>query len=488
MQFHRKTAVEIREGVLSGEFSAEDIASYFLSRVHSLDHRTGSFLDVYSDDFIKKAQEIDHKLKSGMTPGRLAGIPIAIKDNIHIQGRLTTCASKMLSNYKAPFSASVVEMLEREDAVILGKTNMDEFAMGSTTGYSAFKVTNNPWNLERVPGGSSGGSASAVGARLCPLSLGSDTGGSIRQPAAFCGVVGLKPSYGRVSRFGLVAFASSLDQIGPLGTTVEDIAMIMDVIDSFDEKDATSSKKRLGSYSDALQSAEAPKIIGVPSEFLEGLNKEVRDNFFQALHVLEQKGTKVIDIDLNVLKNSIASYYVVAAAEASSNLSRFDGVRYGFRDPDAKTLSDVYLMSRQNGFGKEVIKRILLGTYVLSASQQKAYYDKATAIRQSIFRAFNKAFCNCDFVALPVCPSAAFKHNEVLDSLDLYLQDYYTVGVNLAYLPAIAVPSGFTKENLPLGIQFIGPRDSDPNLCALAYFYQESAGFKNKIPEAFDIV
>ncbi|MEG0037224.1 MAG: Asp-tRNA(Asn)/Glu-tRNA(Gln) amidotransferase subunit GatA [Victivallaceae bacterium] len=488
MGLFRKTAIELADGVRSGEFSAEEVASHFLSRVQGFDSETGAFLEVFEESVMEQAKAVDRKRREGGTLGKLAGVPIGIKDNIHIRGKNTTCASKILENYKAVFSASVIDMLEREDALLIGKTNMDEFAMGSTTANSAFRTTCNPWDLDRVPGGSSGGSAAAVSARFCPLSLGSDTGGSIRQPASFCGVVGFKPSYGRVSRYGLVAFASSLDQIGPIGTTVEDVALGMEVLGQCDERDATWSGKSMDNCLMAVKQAQPPKVIGVPSEFLEGLDKEVRDNFFAALAVFENLGTKIIEVNLNILRYSIAGYYVVASAEASTNLARFDGIRYGYRDPDAKTLSEVYTMTRGKGFGKEVIKRILLGTFVLSASQKKAYYETATMIRQAILRAFNKAFCNCDFVALPVCPGPAFKHNEVLDDLRLYLQDYYTVGVNLAYLPAIAIPSGFTSEGLPLGIQLIGPRDSDVNVCGAAYVYQESSGIKNKIPGMFDIV
>lgn len=479
---YQKSALELRNAVAQGELSATAIVKYFYNRIKEKDSRVGSFLSFCEDRAYKKAACIDERRAQGKPLGKLAGVPIGIKDNIHISGLRTTCASKMLKNYVAPFDATVVERIEAEDGIILGKLNMDEFAMGSTTQYSAFHPTRNPWDLSCVPGGSSGGSAAAVASRFCPIALGSDTGGSIRQPAAFCGVVGFKPSYGAVSRYGLVAFGSSLDQIGPLTTVVEDVALAMDVFTGKDDKDSTSRHFFTGSFQEAL-SLEVPQLIGVPRTFLEGLREDVKENFFVSLEVLERQGSRIVDIDLDILHHAVSVYYILASAEASANLARFDGIRYGHRSADAKTIEEVYTFSRGQGFGKEVIRRILLGNYVLSAERQSVYYKKGTAVRTKIIQDFQKAYEVCDVIAMPVCSCPAFPFGEILDPIALYLQDIYTVAVNLAYLPAIAVPSGFSREGLPLGFQIIGKHGHDQQVCQVGYSFQEHSGIKNIYPK-----
>ena len=481
---YQKSALELRNAVVQGETSATAIVSCFYSRIQEEDSHIGAFLSLCQERAYEEAARIDEKRAQGKPLGKLAGVPIGIKDNIHVAGLHTTCASKMLENYVAPFDATVVERIEAEDGIILGKLNMDEFAMGSTTQYSAFHPTKNPWDLSCVPGGSSGGSAAAVAARFCPITLGSDTGGSIRQPAAFCGVVGFKPSYGAVSRYGLVAFGSSLDQIGPLTTVVEDVALAMDVFAGKDDRDLTSQHFFTGSFHEAL-SLEVPQLIGVPNRFLEGLREDIKENFVASLKVLESQGSRIVDIDLDILRHAVSVYYILASAEASANLARFDGIRYGYRSPEAKTIEDVYTFSRGQGFGKEVMRRILLGNYVLSAERQSVYYKKGSAVRAKIIQAFQKAYELCDVIAMPVCSCPAFPFGEILDPVSLYLQDIYTVAVNLAYLPAIAVPSGFSQEGLPLGFQIIGKHGQDQQVCQVGYSFQEHSGIKNIYPKEY---
>ncbi len=486
---YKCAAIELREKFTSGEFSAEEIVTYFLDRIDRFDSKIRSFLLVNKELVLEKSRELDKKKKQGKSLGKLAGIPIGIKDNIHVKGLKTTCASKMLKNYIAPMNATVIDYIEAEDGIVLGKLNMDEFAMGSTTLYSSFHPTYNPWNLECVPGGSSGGSAAAVAARLCPLSLGSDTGGSIRQPAAFCGVVGLKPSYGRVSRQGLVAFASSLDQIGPFATNVKDIGLIMEVLGSHDPKDATSYKGKPENYLSVFSEEMSSKVIGVPKIFLEDLNSDVKNNFIQALEVYERLGWKVKEIDLNLLQHAVAMYYVICTAEAATNLARYDGIRFGYRSSEARTLEEVYTKSREEALGKEVKRRILVGNYVLSSANKSSYYTKASQIRSALIESFENAFLSCDFIATPVTATSALKIGEILDEISLYLQDIFTVGVNLAYLPGIAIPSGFSKKTgMPLSIQLIAPRKQDRLLCQAAYVYEQATDWKSLIPEDFDVI
>ncbi|SPN73194.1 Glutamyl-tRNA(Gln) amidotransferase subunit A,aspartyl/glutamyl-tRNA amidotransferase subunit A,Allophanate hydrolase subunit 2,aspartyl/glutamyl-tRNA(Asn/Gln) amidotransferase, A subunit,Amidase [Chlamydia serpentis] len=481
---YRYSALELAKAVTLGELTATGVTQHFFHRIEEAEGQVGAFISLCKERALEQAELIDIKRERGESLGKLAGVPIGIKDNIHVVGLNTTCASRMLENYRASFNATVVERIEKEDGIILGKLNMDEFAMGSTTRYSAFHPTYNPWDLSRVPGGSSGGSAAAVSAKFCPVALGSDTGGSIRQPAAFCGVVGFKPSYGAVSRYGLVAFASSLDQIGPLANTVEDVALMMDVCAGKDPKDMTSRAFFKDSFVSKL-SMEVPKLIGIPRTFLEGLRDDVKENFFSSLAVFEDKGAHIIDVDLDILSHAVSIYYILASAEAATNLARFDGIRYGFRSVEAHTISDIYELSRAESFGKEVMRRILLGNYVLSAERQNIYYKKATAVRAKIIKAFKTVFEKCEILAMPVCATPAFAIGEILDPITLYLQDIYTVAMNLAYLPAMAVPSGFSKEGLPLGLQIIGEQGQDQQVCQIGYSFQEHAQIKQLFAERY---
>ncbi|MGE0198040.1 MAG: Asp-tRNA(Asn)/Glu-tRNA(Gln) amidotransferase subunit GatA [Simkaniaceae bacterium] len=483
---YRKSAVALHESFVKGEHTASEIAAYFLQRIQILDGDLNAFLNVLSDRVMTKAEELDVKRAQGKPLGKLAGVPIAIKDNIHIKGETTTCASKFLSNYTAPFDATATRLIEAADGLILGKTNLDEFAMGSSTENSAYQITRNPWNLSRSPGGSSGGSAAAVGGRLAPISLGSDTGGSIRQPAAFTGTVGFKPTYGRISRFGLVAFGSSLDQIGPFTNSVQDAALMMEVLGHHCKHDATSQQVLPETYRDHLSTSIQGKTIGVPWEFLEDLSEVSRKVFDDALEVLKGLGVKIVEVKLNKLKYSIPIYYILSTAEASTNLARFDGIRYGKRSEKAKTLDEIYDMSRQEGFGPEVKQRILLGTFVLSSGYQDAYYKKAQKVRTLIIEEYKKAFAKCDVVVMPVTPSPAFEIAGIRDPLEMYLQDLYTVGANLAGLPAISVPSGKNNEGLPHGIQMMGPQLSDGRVMHFAYQFEKALNLTGFIPPLFD--
>lgn len=483
---YKKSAIDIRHQFLNGEHSSVSIAQYFLQRIRHLDTEVGAFLSVFDEDVLAQAEKLDKKRAAGQPLGKLAGVPIAIKDNILIKGKLNTCASKFLTNYTAPYNASVIERLLEEDALILGKTNLDEFAMGSSNENSALQKTYNPWNLKCSPGGSSGGSAAAVAARMTPLSLGSDTGGSVRLPASFCGIVGYKPTYGRVSRSGLVAFGSSLDQIGPLATTVKDTALLMEVIGRPCSRDSTTypdaAEEYLKDYRPSMQGMK----IGVPWEFLSELAEEPKKAFEEALERAKELGATIVNVDLSILKYSIAVYYILATAEASTNLARFDGIRYGRRSPEAKTLDEVYDFSKREGFGPEVKKRIMLGTFVLSSGYQDAYYRKAQKIRRLILESFKTAFQSCDLIATPVSPFSAFEVGEIKDSLQMYLEDIYTVGVNLAGVPAISLPNILTKENKPLGFQLIGPQKQDKRVLMAAAALEEALPFQKAIPSYAD--
>lgn len=481
---HTLSAVELNKKFISGELSATQIVTHFLERIHAYDKKIGAFLRVFDESALAKAKELDEKRARGEKLGKLAGVPIAIKDNIHIKGELTTCASKFLTNYKAPFEATATRLLREEDAIFIGKTNLDEFAMGSSTENSALQKTHNPWDLSCVPGGSSGGSAAAVAARLCPIALGSDTGGSIRQPAALCGIAGFKPTYGRVSRFGLVAFGSSLDQIGPLATNTNDIGLVMEIIGRHCERDSTSLNSESEKYLDTFKDTSIKGMkIGVPWEFLKDLEPESRKKFEESLEVYKKLGAEIIDVDLSILKYSIAIYYILATAEASTNLARFDGVRYGVRSPRATTLREVYDFSKEEGFGPEVKRRIMLGTYVLSAGYQDAYYKKAQKVRQLIIDKYKEIFDLCDIVAMPVAPSAAFPHGAKKDPMQLYLEDIYTVSSNLAGIPTISIPNGFTSTGMPLGLQLLAPQKADARLIAIAHAYENVTDHHKKMPE-----
>ncbi|MBX7065720.1 MAG: Asp-tRNA(Asn)/Glu-tRNA(Gln) amidotransferase subunit GatA [Parachlamydiales bacterium] len=481
---HHLSAIEIRDLFCRGEVSAVQIAEYFLRRIEQYNTSLGAYLSVLGPRVMMKAESLDKKRAKKEPVGRLAGVPIAIKDNMHILHEITTCGSNFLSNYKAPFAATAVHLLEDEDALILGKTNMDEFAMGSSNENSAFGPVQNPWNAGCVPGGSSGGSAAAVAARLGLIATGTDTGGSIRQPASFCGVVGYKPTYGRVSRYGLVAFGSSLDQIGPFTTTVADAALAMEVMGQHCPHDATSLDLPPESYP-LSKDLEPGTVIGVPWRFLEGLTSEARKNFDDAIQVMKDKGAQIVDVDLDILKYSIAVYYILATAEASTNLARFDGIRFGIRSKNAKSLEEVYELTRKEGFGREVKKRIMLGTYVLSSGFQDAFYKKAQKVRTLIIDAFEAAFNTCDAVMMPVTTSAAFEHGAIQDPIQMYLQDIFTVPANLAGLPGISVPSGYDSRGMPLGLQILGPQMCDVALMQIAYAYEQATNHL-RIPRDYE--
>lgn len=478
---HEWSAVELRDKFGKGEVSATEIATAFLERIEAVNPKTNAFLKILDQRSLAQAKRLDEKRAKGETLGKLAGVPIAVKDNLHIRGEITTCGSKFLSNYRAPFSASAVEFLEREGAILIGKTNCDEFAMGSSNEHSAFGPVHNPWNLDYVPGGSSGGSAAAVAARMAPLSLGSDTGGSIRQPAALCGVSGFKPTYGRVSRYGLVAFGSSLDQIGPFAHSSRDIGLLMEVMGQHDERDATSLTTPPDTYT--FNGDMKGLRVGVPYSFLEGLDPKIRANLDASLEVMKGLGATLVDVNLDVLKHSVAVYYILATAEASTNLARFDGVRYGVRSPDAMTLAEVYDLSKAAGFGPEVKRRILLGTYVLSAGYQDAYYKKAQRVRTLVIRSFKQVFEQCDVVATPTSPTAAFKIGAKREPLEEYLSDVYTIGANLAGLPGMSVPCGFTDDGLPLGLQLLGPQQADVHVVQMGHAFEQATRYNEKVPQ-----
>lgn len=481
-KLHTLSAIELRDAFLKGEVKATEIARHFLGRIQAHDKKLHAFLQVLEVRAMERAEKLDHKRAHNRPLGKLAGIPVAIKDNMHIAGEITTCASQFLKNYRAPFDATAVRLLEQEDALLIGKTNLDEFAMGSSTENSSFMKTHNPWNVKCVPGGSSGGSAAAVSGRLALLSTGSDTGGSIRQPAAYTGIVGVKPTYGRVSRFGLVAFGSSLDQIGPFAPTVADAALAMEVMGQPCEWDPTSLDLPAENY--ILKKDLKEITIGIPHALLENLPAETKKNFDEAVAVMKSLGAKVIDIKLDLLKYAISVYYILATAEASTNLARFDGIRYGVRSKEAKTLEDIYLLSRKNGFGEEVKRRIMLGTYVLSAGFQDAFYKKAQRVRTLLIDQFEKAFSSCDTIVMPVTSTAAFEHGAIQDPLQMYMEDLFTIPANLAGLPAVSVPSGYDSRGMPFGIQLIGPQLCDVSLLQYAYAY-EQASLHAHIPKEF---
>jgi aspartyl-tRNA(Asn)/glutamyl-tRNA(Gln) amidotransferase subunit A len=479
-----QSAFDIKEQFLSGKTSAEKIVQTHLDKISQIDPKVHAFLAVFSQRALEKAKALDKKKENGSSLGKLAGIPIALKDNMHVKGEVTTCGSKILENYCATFDATITRLIEEEDGIVIGKTNLDEFAMGSSMENSAFFLSNNPWNLQCTPGGSSGGSAVAVAARLCPLSLGSDTGGSIRQPAAFCGLVGFKPTYGRISRYGLVAFGSSLDQIGPFATCVKDAALMMEVLGKHCKKDSTSldipQENFLGECGKSIQG----KKIGVPRSFLQNLHPESAQNFEDSLKIFESLGATIVELDLPILKYSLATYYILSTAEAATNLARYDGIRYGYRSKEANNLSDIYDLSREDGFGDEVKNRILLGTYVLSSGHKGSFYNKAQKVRTLFIEAFAKAFTSCDVIAMPTTPEPAFKFGAIQSTLQMYLQDIFTTPANLAGLPAMSLPSGLTKNNMPLGLQLVGPVLQDRVVFRFASAFEKAmAPLKDKYPE-----
>lgn len=447
---------ELKTALSKNEVTCEAYVTSLLSEIKK-QNDLNCFLETFDEDALSRAKEIDGKLKSG-SAGKLAGMVIAVKDVINIKGHVASCASKMLENYEAVYNATVIEKLLKEDAILIGRTNMDEFAMGSSNENSAYGTAKNPHDKSRVPGGSSGGSAVAVAANLCDTSLGTDTGGSIRFPAAFCGVVGLKLTYGRVSRYGLIAYASSFDQIGPFGKSVADVALITEVLAGFDEKDSTSSPQPVDEYSKLLGQPVKGLKVGLPKEYFgEGLSPEIKSRIDAVAENLKSAGAELVDVSLPHTKYCIATYYILTTAEASSNLARYDGVRYTHRTPEAKSLSQMYVKSRSEGFGREVKRRIMLGTYVLSAGYYDAYYAKAQKVRRLIREDFEKAFQKCDVLLTPASTSTAFKIGAKTDNaLEMYLNDVYTVSANLAGIPGISIPVGKAADGLPIGAQLLG--------------------------------
>lgn len=470
------TAVELGKKIKAKEVTVVEAVQEALDAVEKKEKDVNSFVTVMRKEALEKAQEVQKKIDNGELTGPLAGVPVAIKDNMCTKGTLTTCSSKILGNFVPTYTAQAVANLEEAGAVIIGKTNMDEFAMGSTTETSAFGPTKNPWNTEHVPGGSSGGSCAAVAAEECSYALGSDTGGSIRQPSSFCGVTGIKPTYGTVSRYGLIAYGSSLDQIGPVAKDVTDCATILEVIASHDTKDSTSVEREEYDFTSALVDDVKGLKIGIPKDYFgEGLDKEVKEAVLAAAKVLEQKGAIVEEFDLSLVEYAIPAYYTIACAEASSNLERFDGVKYGYRAKEYQGLHNMYKKSRSEGFGAEVKRRIMLGSFVLSSGYFDAYYLKALRTKALIKKAFDKAFETYDIILGPAAPTTAPKLGESLsDPLKMYLGDIYTISVNLAGLPGISLPCGVDSKGLPIGLQLIGDCFAEKKLIRAAYAYEQT--------------
>ncbi len=480
------TAKQLRDKIAAGRMKSADAVKTVFDRIEKIDSTLGAFLSLYKNQAFEQAQVVDDKIAAGQPVGHLAGVPIAIKDNMCTTFGATTCASKILENFHAPYNAHVVEKLHEADAVIIGKCNLDEFAMGSSTENSGLKQTVNPWDTDRVPGGSSGGSAAAVAAGLCCGALGSDTGGSIRQPASFCGVVGLKPTYGRVSRYGLVAYGSSLDQIGPLTQDVTDAALLLNVIAGHDQRDSTSVPETIAPVKDYLAELETPvkglKIATVP-HLNQGADPSVQKAIQDALGVYKSLGAEIIEIDMPNFDYAISAYYVIATAEASSNLARFDGVHYGYRSQKANDYVEVYSKSRDEAFGTEVKRRIMLGTYALSSGYYDAYYLKALKVRNLIRSDFTKAFDQADCLMMPVSPTTAFKIGEKTDDpLQMYLADIYTIAVNLAGVPGISIPCGFDEKNLPIGLQILSGPFSEDKLLRIARMHEKQTDWHTRKP------
>jgi aspartyl-tRNA(Asn)/glutamyl-tRNA(Gln) amidotransferase subunit A len=477
------TIHELHEKLLRRELTSAELTQAVLDRIAVTDDRIGAYITLCGEQALRDACKADALIASGAAASPITGIPLALKDIFLTRGVRTTCASRILGNLIPPYDATVVTRLRNAGAVLLGKTNMDEFAMGSSTETSRFAATCNPWNLERVPGGSSGGSAAAVAADQCIAALGTDTGGSIRQPASFCGIVGLKPTYGRVSRFGVIAFASSLDQVGPMTKDVEDCALLLSAVAGHDPADSTSVNVPVPDYRSALTGELNGTKIGVPKEyFVTGIQPEVEAAVRRAIAALESAGAEVVDISLPRTEYAIATYYIIATAEASSNLARYDGMRYGVR-ADGKDLTSTYTKTRKNGFGPEVIRRIMLGTYVLSAGYYDAYYLKAQKVRTLLKQDFEKAFEQCDAIVTPTAPTTAFKIGEkISDPLEMYLSDIFTIAVNLAGLPAISVPCGLDDQGLPIGMQIIGPHFAEPAILKVAYQFERATDWHTRKP------
>ncbi len=491
--YHTKSVTELSAMLQAGEVSSVELTQYFLDRIKNCDVKLNSFITVSEEQALAQAKESDEKLKAGNAP-LLTGVPIAHKDIFCTYGVKTSCASKMLDNFISPYDATVVTNMREAGVVMLGKTNMDEFAMGSSNETSYYGAVKNPWNLKAVPGGSSGGSAAAVAARLAPAATGTDTGGSIRQPAAFCGITGIKPTYGRVSRFGMIAFASSLDQAGPMGQSASDCALLLNAMSGFDEKDSTSIEKEVPDYSADLDKPLAGLRIGLPKEYFENkdgsMNAEVESVIKTALDQYKAMGAELVEIELPNSNLSVPVYYVVAPAECSANLSRFDGVRYGYRCEDPKDLNDMYTRSRGEAFGQEVQRRIMVGAYALSSGYYDAYYLKAQQLRHLISDDFKKAYEKVDVIMAPATPDTAFNIGEKSDDpIAMYLSDIYTIAVNLAGIPAMSIPVGFvnsdSNESMPVGMQIMGNYFEEARLLNVAHKYQQVTDWHTRLPEEF---
>ena len=483
MELYNLTIHELHEKLKNKEITSLQLTEVFLKRIDAVEIKIKAYITIAKEYAARQAKEADKRLASGRDITPLTGVPISVKDIFCTQGMLTTCASKILNNFVPPYDATVIKKLKDAGAVILGKNNMDEFAMGSSTENSAFVVTKNPWDIERVPGGSSGGSAASVAAGECAASVGTDTGGSIRQPASCCGVVGLKPTYGRVSRYGIVAFASSLDQAGPLTKDVKDCAVLLNTIAGHDPHDATSIEAPVPDYTAGLGKGIKGIRVGIPMEyFIKGLDSDVEQAVRDAIEVLKKKGASIVDVSLPHTDYAIAVYYLVATAEASSNLARYDGVKYGYRASN-NNLLEMYCKSRDEGFGPEVKRRIMLGTYALSAGYYDAYYKKASQVRTLIKNDFEEAFTRCDVIITPTSPTPAFKIGEkVADPLTMYLSDIFTISCNLAGIPGLSLPCGFTKENLPIGLQILGKPMDEETVLKTAYSFEQATEWHKKRP------
>lgn len=487
MNIMELTVHQLSEKLKNKEISSYEITKAYVERINEKEKDIDAFVTLLCEKALDKAKEIDEKRKNNENLGDFAGIPIGIKDNICTKGIKTTCSSKMLEDFIAPYSATVIEKIEQENLINIGKLNMDEFAMGTSTENSAFKKTKNPWDLSKVPGGSSGGAAAAVAANMIPWALGSDTGGSIRQPASLCGVVGLKPTYGLVSRYGLVAYASSLDQIGPITKDVKDSAILLNIIAGHDKKDTTSSNGLKKDYVKTLTGNIKGLKIGIPKEFYgEGINKEVKDSLYKTIEEFKSLGAEVEEFSMDIAKYSLAAYYIIADAEASSNLGRFDGIRYGHRTKEYSSLEELFKKSRSEGFGDEVKRRIILGTYVLSSGYYDAYYKKAQKVRTMVINEFNKGFEKYDVIITPTSPVTAFGIGEKSNNpLELYLADICTVSINVAGLPAISIPTSLDSNGLPIGMQIIGNKFQEEKILNVAYTLENEIKFREKFKPEF---
>lgn len=485
MDLIKMTAHELKDKLESKEISSVDITKSYIDRIDKVESSVNAYITLTTTQALARAEEIDDKRAKGETLGSLAGIPIGIKDNMCTKGIKTTCASKMIEDFVPPYNATVIEKLNNEGAVLLGKLNMDEFAMGSSNENSYFHKTMNPWDLTRVPGGSSGGSAAAVAANEAVFTLGSDTGGSIRQPAHYCGVVGMKPTYGTVSRYGLVAFASSLDQIGPLTKDVEDMALVLNAITGYDKLDSSSYNKKYEDFCENLKKDIKGKKVALPKEyFSDGIQPEIKEKVIDVAKKLEELGAIVEEVSMNMTDLALPAYYLISSAEASSNLARYDGVKYGYRAKNYDNLVDLYKQTRDEGFGKEVKRRIMLGTYALSSGYYDAYYKKAQQVRTLIKNEFDKVFEKYDIILTPTGPSTAFKIGEKINNpIEMYMNDICTVPINIAGVPALSMNCGFDSNNMPIGVQFISKAFNESTILQMAYAYEQNRDLPNITPQ-----